>query len=387
MSFLIISGLLVSILLSLAYIFVLENYKRGWTRIKPLSIPERYPPKTTISVLIPARNETENILNCLHSVFSVNYPSQLFEVILIDDHSEDDTVTIAQKATKGKENFSLIKLSETNNDLQSHSFKKFAISKGIEKARGELIVTTDADCKVPPDWLRYISYCYEQLQSKFIAGPVLFVEEKGWLSNFQSLDFIGMMGITAGGIESRMHNMCNGANLCYTRHAFNEVNGFAGVDHLASGDDLLLMHKIAEKWPDSISFIKNAEAAVMTKPEETWKKLLSQRIRWASKTSNYREPGLIIVPGLVFLLCLTMAINIALIPLFGFWPLLFFTIMFVTKANADYVFLKLLTRHFNKAHLLRYFLPSQVIHIFYFLIVGILGLLPGKYHWKGRIVR
>lgn len=348
------------------------------------TLPEGFTPHTRVSVLIPARNEEENILPCVHSILEQIYPAELLEIIVIDDHSDDNTAAVVENLRHPQ--VRVLKLSDFPIDPKRQSFKKMAIETGIAQAKGELIVTTDADCSAGPIWLSLLVSLYETKRPKFIAAPVNFYREKNLLQRFQSLDFLGMMAVTGAGIYRRFMHMCNGANLAYEKSAFYEVNGFQGIDHLASGDDMLLMQKIAQRYPDRIAYLKNRQATVFTEAKPDWRSFLQQRIRWATKSSQYREWQVIAILSVVFFFCCNIVLTLLLSP---FFPYCFglFCAQFLLKGAADYVFLGTMCRYFDKKDLMSSFLPSLFLHIAYIVGVGFLGNVVKQYEWKGRKVK
>jgi len=362
------------------------RYLNGWKATPKWNIPNNFSPQTKVSILIPARNEAENILSCIQSILKQNYPSHLFEIILIDDHSDDGTAKIIQQLNQP--NIQILALKDfVKNREALTSFKKKAIEIAIKHSNGELIITTDADCIVPKNWLNHIVSLYEKEQPKFIAAPVNFYNEKSLFEKFQSLDFIGMMGVTGAGITKQFMSMCNGANLAYEKKVFNEVNGFRGIDHLASGDDMLLMQKIAERYPNRIRFLKNKNATVLSLPQPTLKSFANQRIRWASKSSSYPEFQITIMLALVFFFCVNILLSILLIPFFGKKMLWIFLFQFFTKIIIDFFFLKKMSDFFGRKDLMRIFFPAQIMHILYIGSIGFVANLKKEYNWKGRKVR
>ena len=294
--------------LALAYAVLLLYYRHLWNQV-PLYIPQHKTKKAVfISVIIAARNEEKNIGKLLQSIAAQTYDHDHFEVIVVNDHSEDRTAAII-------DSFSGLKIHQLhlnnfilNKDLIS--YKKKAIETGIAHARGELIVTTDADCEVPSPWLETISTYYEEQSPKMIVMPVKIESQKSLLQKFQALDFMMLQGITAGAVQAGLHSMCNGANLAYTKQAFNAVKGFEGIDTVASGDDMLLMEKMKEKYPQSISYLLSPKVVVNTKPAEGLLSFLQQRIRWAGKTKAYRQKKILPVLLLVYANNIAMLIGL-----------------------------------------------------------------------------
>ena len=258
-------------------------------------------PKTRITVIIPARNEEKNISACLDSLCKQDFPKDLLEIIVADDHSTDNTAAIVNRYTD--QGISLLSLEKEMTGVDgTGGSKKAALAAGIKKAAGTLIVTTDADCIFPQQWLSTLVAFYEANKPVFIAAPVKFSREQNALHIFQSLDFLSLQGITAASVFSRFHTMCNGANLAYEKKAFEEAGGFAGIDQIASGDDMLLMHKIYLLHPDKVMYCLSPDTIVETKPAESVNAFLNQRIRWASKALVYHDKRIFYVLLLVYLL-------------------------------------------------------------------------------------
>jgi cellulose synthase/poly-beta-1,6-N-acetylglucosamine synthase-like glycosyltransferase len=212
---------------------------------------------------------------------------------------------------------------------------------------------------------------------------------------FQALDFMTLQGITGASVFKKMHSMCNGANLAYTRHAFNTVNGFSGIDNIASGDDMLLMHKIAIQYPDGISFLKSKEVIVQTEPVHTISQFFNQRIRWASKADKYDDKRIFWVLLLVYvfnamlLVLPVVAISQAMLSAMDHGPwtsLKPWLLLLLLKTLTELLFLYPVAKFFNKQSLLWAFPLAQPIHIFYTVIAGWLGKF-GSYEWKERKVK
>jgi cellulose synthase/poly-beta-1,6-N-acetylglucosamine synthase-like glycosyltransferase len=360
-------------------------YAKCWKNLSFFDYTEGSSSTTFISVLIPARNEADNILRCLDSILNGNYPKNLFEIIVIDDHSDDATPQLV--ATHPSGNVRLIELKNFVKLADNQPFKKRAIEAAIGESRGDLIVTTDGDCSALPDWLRLIAAFYETTGKRFIAAPVNFHEEKTAFERFQSLDYIGMMGVTGAGVAGRFTNMCNGANLAYEKTLFHEVGGFQGIDHVASGDDMLLMQKIARFHPDALGFLKNPAATVLTKAKPTLSDFMSQRLRWASKSSSYTEVFTVLQLVMVFCFCCNIVLSLCLSVFYGVSALSLFLFQFMAKSISDYFFLRTMARFFKREDLMQGYFTAQWMHILYIIGVGSLANFKKTYKWKGRTVK
>lgn len=368
--------IIIAVSLGLLYALLILYYWQSWLSIPEFIFNEEFP-KTRISVIIPARNEEKNIGALLESLQQQNYPKEFFEVIVIDDHSEDSTADIVKQYTS-------VKLLSLKNDTVN-SYKKKAIETGIAAATGELIVTTDADCLPPENWLLTIASFKKEKQAVFIAAPVVINCNSSLVQMFQALDFMVLQGITGAAVHKKNLTMCNGANLAYEKKAFTEVNGFAGIDHIASGDDMLLMHKIWQQYPDKVHYLKSKEAIVSTQPVTTWRAFFQQRIRWASKAKQYDDKRILPVLLLVYLFNLSFPVLL----IAGIWDYRYWLmalLLWLFKTAIELPLFRSLAIYFNKQWAIKWFLFFQPLHIFYTVISGLLGQFV-KYEWKGRKVR
>ena len=336
--------------------------------------------KTKVSIIIAARNEEWNIASTIDDILQQSYPQNLYELIIVDDHSTDKTAEIVQSYQT--ESVRLIQLNEPD---VLNSYKKKAIAEAIKNSSGELIVTTDADCRMGPKWLETIVNYYEQHHFKMISSPVSYFREKNEFEEMQTLEFLFLIGLGASGIGNKMPTTCNGANLAYRRDAFLEVGGFQGIDNLASGDDELLLHKMAFKYPDAIGFCKSEDAIVYTEAKENLKEFISQRKRWASKSTRYKDKRIVFVAVSIWLFNVSFLFNFVSI-FFGTYALKVFLFQYLVKMFAEVFFLSKVTSFNRRTELLKYIPILSLIHPLYIVYIGLAGN-SGKYNWKGRTVR
>ncbi|OSZ78510.1 hypothetical protein CAP35_09735 [Chitinophagaceae bacterium IBVUCB1] len=377
MSFVII----ISVVMTLLYATLMLLYRKGW-QTQPVFSAPNHVPQTKISIIIPARNEADNIGKCIEAILAQEYPKELYEIIVIDDHSEDDTAAIVKQYKHP--NVRCIQMADHPADT-TIAYKKKALSLGIALAKGELIITTDADCTAANQWLHNMAAIYEQQQAVMIVAPVDFTCNDSVVQLFQSLDFMSMQGITAASHRLGLGNMSNGANLAFTKAAYNAVDGYKGIDHLASGDDFLLMMKMRYAYPTRISYLKSTEAIVSTAPQPDWSSFLQQRIRWASKSGKYDDKRLTAILMLVYLYNVLLLI-IAIAGIFHTHYLLLFVSMLLVKTEVEIYYLLPVAKFFGKRRQLRYFPLLQPLHMLYIVLAGLLGFV-GVYKWKGRKLR
>ncbi len=371
----------IAVLLSLLYAVLILYYRDGWLRLPEYRPDNTLTPITKVSILIPARNEEANIGPLLKDIMAQYYPPELMEVIVIDDHSTDRTADIAS-SFKG---VTCISLSDFTEGKFLNAYKKKAIEIAIQQSNGELIITTDADCRMCQYWVRSIVRYYETYRHQLIASPVLFTTDNSWFQTFQSIDFTAMQGITGALSATHSGTMCNGANLAYTRKAFNAVNGFNGIDDIASGDDMLLMHKIEQRFPRKTSYLKCKDAIVYTSPMPTLKTFLQQRTRWASKANTFEDKRITAVLAIVYLFNLLFPV-LLIASFFNNQSISAFIFLWLLKTALEVSLLLPVSAFFHKKKELTYFALLQFIHIPYVLYAGLRGQ-TGTYEWKGRQVR
>ncbi|MDB5110074.1 MAG: glycosyl transferase [Mucilaginibacter sp.] len=368
-----------SLLLTGLYLLVLIYLIRGWANLKQ-PILKNFTPTTKVTVLIAARNEEERINFTIEDILAQDYPKHLVEVIIVDDHSTDRTTEIILSyASQG------IKLLQLKEDKPLNSYKKKAIAEAIRISTGDFMVATDADCRMGKQWLSSIVSYYESEQLVMISSPVTYFEEKSLFENLQTLEFSYLIGIGAAFIGNKRASTCNGANLAYRKDIFYAVGGFKGIDDLASGDDELLLQKVAERYPGKIGFLKHRDAIVYTHAKHTLQEFLQQRRRWASKSTKYKDKKVVAMAVGIWLFNLSLLVNVCM----GFYNVYFFKLVlvqFLLKYAFELAFLVPITSFFKRKKLLALLLMLSPIHIIYFVYVGLMGNTR-KYAWKGRLVR
>ncbi len=341
-------------------------------RKKPQSAPQK-PAKTRFSIVVAFRDEEEHLYNLFDSLRALEYPPSLFEIIAVNDHSSDNSVAILQK-------WKIAHPELTVRILESpEPSKKAALTFGISKATHSWIVTTDADCSIPSCWLQQFNTIICNKKTALIAGPVECSSNGSFLEEFQRLDFLSLQGTTMGVFGLSIPFLCNGANMCYKKEAFESVQGFEGNQHIASGDDVFLLEKIVQRYPKEIHYAKYKESCVKSSPQMDWKSLLSQRMRWAGKASAYSNPYGIAIG------CVVFAFNSLLVLLFIINPLVA-GVLFVFKGTLDFVFLKKTADFFQQKIGVQTFLLSALLYPIFSSSVFIASQL-GTFTWKGRTLK
>ncbi len=376
----------------------------GWRKI-PLFELKHSSPEINFSIVIPYRNEAENLPVLLNSILQLKYPRSKFEIILVNDSSEDASKKICSDF---KTRYPQLQISLIENHRLSGSPKKDAILTAINKAVFPYILTTDADCKLPEFWLQAFNEKVLETGAKLIAGPVATSKPKlnasisefsrteksvyrqeikkgkkriKYFHAFQEMDFLSLQIAGAGGFGLNKAFMCNGANLCYQKSAFFELDGFSGNGKIASGDDVFLLQKFADKKLE-IAFLKCKEAIVLTKPQQDLTALISQRIRWAAKTPAYKSlfAKLIGFSVLMMNFSLILGCFLTFFKVIPYQPVL---LAFFFKFNVDFALLFYSAEFFHKKDILRNYFWSSLLYPIFSTSVALMSLFI-KFEWKGR---
>lgn len=331
-----------------------------------------------ISVIVPFRNESNNILVSLSSLQNQTYPRDKYEVIFVNDSSTDDSL---YKISSQQLNSNIQVVSVPDN-YSVNAHKKRAIRFGITLAKGSIIFTTDADCIQQPEWLE-IMYSYFDEKAGFVSGPVEFVEEKSFFSKIQKLEFAGLVITGAGLIGAGKPTICNAANIAYRKEVYEKVGGFEYQMSLSSGDDELLMQKIHSDTDYKIRFAANERCIVNTNPNKNISEFYQQRKRWASKGLFYNNNVLIVKLILIYLFYISLLAQLLLGIFYSSSYLLTFLFSLIIKFYLEYQILqKGSDLIFNKLSL-KYFFPTQFLQIPYIVLAGLAGAI-GNFTWKGR---
>ena len=389
---------LVLVALAAAYALRLAGWAVGLRRIaaRP-AMPEACLP--TVTVVVPARNEAATVGACVDSVLAQDYPEGRLDLIVVDDDSEDGTAAVVRSrmrarflaapglpddAPEAPDRITLLRVPHDDRRVRAH--KKAAIERAVAQATGELVLTTDADCTGPPGWARAMAAAFDGPETAFVSGPVAYRlgRRPSLFVRLQALDFFGLMACGAGGIGLGRPTLANGASVAYRRETFHALGGFSGVDHVTSGDDELLMQKVAYQTPLDVRFCGDAGATVLTEPVRTLREFVHQRRRWASKGALYpaRLQAMLLGIGLFFVALVVAVLALPLVP--GLWP--YVAAAVALKAAGDLAVLVPAARRFGQTRLLRAYPLHLVLHAPYTLAVAVLGLLGVQkgFEWKGR---
>jgi cellulose synthase/poly-beta-1,6-N-acetylglucosamine synthase-like glycosyltransferase len=361
------------------YVVFLSKIYFGLSKLT-IKVSERIP-EEFVSIIVPFRNEENNILNTYTSLTSQNYPLEKYEIIFVNDSSDDNSLLLLENLTKKQNVF----IYTVPIDYSTNAHKKRAIRFGIEKSKGEIIVTTDADCIHKTEWLKNLLKFMDE-KTGFVSGPVEFTSNSNLFSEMQRLEFAGLVITGAGLIGSGNPIICNAANIAYRKKAFEEVGGFTYQMSLSSGDDELLMQKIHRDTDYQIKFALDKNAIVSTEANPNLKDFYHQRKRWASKGLFYGDSFLLIKLVLIFLFYLSLLVQ----PILGFILstkfFLTFIFSFLIKLSAEYLVIKKGTFLLFDSKILKPFLITEILQVPYILVSGFMGMF-GNLVWKERKIK
>lgn len=355
---------------ALLYFILIYKYAFVWKKT-PEFKSEKPDRKTQLSVIVSARNEENTIDMLLKCLVSQNYDNRFYEIIIVNDHSQDKTADIVKSYQKKNKNLHLIE------QKPGFSGKKAAIAAGIKVSNGELVVTTDADCTMNTKWLTTIAAFYSSTKADMIIAPVFIRSDKKWFSQYQSLEYASLMASAAGAALKGSAIMCSAANMAFRSVLFDNNNILN--DKYVSGDDMFLLQHLKNN-DRKIAFLKSKEVVVFTNAKSSIKSFMKQRQRWTSKSSGYTDFNIIGVAVLVLVFNLFISILFVL-SWFSTTNILLWIALLLIKSVADILLLKPFLRFFNQQQLLTHFLGVQLLYPFYIVVVVVYSLFPANY-WE-----
>jgi len=365
------------IITTILYGLLIGCFVIGFNKIKPFN-ESFLRHLTRFTIIIPFRNEEESLPDLIKSLEHLNYSKNHFEVIFVDDDSMDNSLELSSRLLSCSQlDFKIIP-----NIRLSNSPKKDAITTAINKAKYHWIVTTDADCEVPKAWLEVSNAFINSYDVAMIVAPVTFKFSDSFFNQFQILDMLSLQAATIGGFGVSLPFLCNGANLMYRKDLFKELNGFKNNDDIASGDDVFLLEKAVKKYPKLVKYLKSKKAVVYSKTETSLSALIQQRIRWAAKTSTYKNTFGKFV-GLVVLMMNLLIVATLFLSVFGLFDWLYFIVFLISKQLIDYLLLSKSAKLFNQTQALNLYFFSSLIYPFFTVFVAFKAMFS-KYKWKGR---
>ncbi|WP_396597505.1 glycosyltransferase [Dokdonia sp. R86516] len=337
---------------------------------------------TTFTVIVPFRNEEAHLTNLLQSLAEVDYPQNSWEIILVNDASTDNSLEVINKCIS---RYALTNIDVIDNVRTSASPKKDALQTAIHTSKHQWIVTTDADCTVPVNWLNTLDAIIHKQSPLMVIMPVAIATtpQPSFLTAYEQLDFLSLMGATAGSFYMGLPFLCNGANLAYEKEAFTAVQGFANNNHIASGDDHFLLEKFQEKFKNRISYLRSPDAIVTTQPQEQWKIFIAQRTRWAAKSSAYTFWFSKLMGILVLGVNLLSVVGVFYYAFAKAETQSIILIGLVIKLVVDVILIATEASFYNRKSYLKWYPVVMICYPFLSTYIAVKSL-TSSYQWKGR---
>jgi cellulose synthase/poly-beta-1,6-N-acetylglucosamine synthase-like glycosyltransferase len=363
---------------ALAYLLLMLILSVGWYLTKSF-IPTSNSSNTKVSIVVAVRNEAENIRKLLISILNQTYAKELFELIIVDDDSDDSTIEKINEFKKSNPNVNLKVISS------SECGKKEALKQGLDVVENSIVILTDGDCTVGSDWISNYVSCFEQNNVQLIFGPVFYFKSKTLLKRIFSLEFSTLVASGAASAGIGLPLMGNGANISFRKEAYDKVSKKQSGQEFASGDDVFLIHAIAKHYGrNSVKFLKHNNSVVETSSPENFSSFVNQRVRWGSKAKAYKNIWPVIVSLIVLLFNVIMGIT-ALLSVFKLWFLALYLLLVLLKFLIDFPFTTNFLRFFNRIRISYLLLPLELLYPFYIMFTAIFSLFI-PFRWKGRNV-
>lgn len=366
--------ILISIII-IAYILLILVFWLGWEKAQPCPLVED--DQLSVSIVIALRNEEENIVDLLSDISAQNYPNELLELVIMDDHSDDNTVALIRNFINSSS------LNLRFESLNQGSGKKDAISRGISLASNKIILTTDGDCRVSGDWVSSMVSCLAKPEIQFVSGPVKLFPQDSFFQRLQAIEFSSLIVSGAATLSLGWPTMANAANMAFRKSTYADAK--INSKDIASGDDVFLLHSISRLYKHASTFCRDEDAIVTTKSAAGLGEFFQQRKRWSGKWQHYNDLPTKILAFFIFL----VNIGILSVPILVFQDYISWEIainLFMVKLLFEFWFLREAQKFFKTKFLLYEFLILAIIYPTYVTIMAFAGL-TGNYQWKGRSTR
>ena len=368
--------LIFSIIALVAYLVLLLRFSNAIYYDKTTQLKSYTP---NISVIVAARNEEKNIPLLMEALIRQNYPINKYEIIIVNDRSLDDSRSLIESYQLNNNNIHLINIEKTPLGWGN---KKWALTQGIESARSDIILQTDADCIPHENWLQTMGTYFENPNIGFVCGASPLTHSDFLLNRLFQMESLIQEAVNAGSIKNKLIVSCTGRNIAFRKELFNAINGYIGNEHILSGDDDLLLQKFALNTNQLIDYSIDSNSLVESPAPSNFKIFLKQRLRFASKGLLYYQTETTL--EMKYILILLFLVNCLFIwsigNLFIIGSLIYLIPVFI-KMLADFLLSYIFINKLNKDWSLISYLILTILHPFYVVIIGALGPLI-KVNWK-----
>jgi cellulose synthase/poly-beta-1,6-N-acetylglucosamine synthase-like glycosyltransferase len=367
--------------LLLVYVVFIIQVIRTWSGI-PIARVDQPRHIPGISIVIALRNEEKNIERLIKSLKALTYPKDKLEVIMVDDASNDRTPELLHHYTDQDQCFKWSTLKEVA-DFNG-SYKKRALTYGISQAKYEIIVTTDADCQFHTDWTTILANNIQEHHLVMATGPVLY-QSTGWIEALLNIELASLVAIGAASLEKGYPNMCNGANLAFTKKGFYQVNGYKGYEQIVSGDDEFLLYKIHRRHPGRVRFIKHPNVVVKTAAPASWREFFNQRKRWSGKWKSHDSRSTRLLAVFVYLFHLAF-VTVLVLCILGHYSLMVLLVQILLKLTMETLLVVPVLKFMGKRVAFQWYLMMQILYSTYVVVIGLTVHISG-FAWKNRMYK
>lgn len=361
----------------LLYVLFIHRTSKAWQSVPTFAPENNYRPHHFVSVLIPFRNELNNLPALVNDLKSQLFPKDMVEFIFINDHSDDGGDNVLRESLTDFPNAKLIALKDKNG-------KKQALQHGLMESKGKLIVTIDADVRLHKEWLLHVEAFHHLQEPALTVLPVQMMEERKYWKKLVRLEWMSLMALTGGSAERQRALMCNGANLSMERDALLSIGGFTAHQHISSGDDMFALVAMKRLGPNCVKYLLSTEATALVKMPFSFSAFIAQRVRWASKTRKAHDIH-ILIAGVILLLGNLGLIAVFVISFFIPQLWVFALFLFGLKLTVDFAPIKRTAKRMDEIVLERDVIVLSIIYPFYLIIIPVISLFY-KPKWKGRTI-
>ena len=363
-----------NIIYIITLIYVLENliFYFGLfrsSRLKKSDINDNELP--FVSVILAARNEEKVITPCINSLVNVDYSYDKLQIILVNDRSEDKTGEIMKSF---QEVYKFVEYLEIVSQSGNFKGKTNALHQAITHAKGEIILTTDADIKVKRTWVKdMISY---YAGDTGVVSSYSIIEPKRLYQGIQSVDWLYLLAIACASFGLNSPISCVGNNMSYRRKAYNEAGGYENLKFSVT-EDFLLLQAIRKKTSWKVKFPLDSNVVNITQPCTSPKELYNQKKRWARGGLDSVSAGLVVGP---------FSWVMGAVLLFGWivFSLKSYLIFLAVKIILEVLLILLPAVKFKMTKSLLYLIPFQVYFAVYVFFMPFILIFDGKINWKNR---
>lgn len=334
----------------------------------------------TVAIVIVARNEETNIAKLVSDLARQEYPRAQFDILLMNDGSRDQTIEKASdEAGRCGLNLQVLPVDVPADFHGSH--KKLAIMQAADFSHADILLLTDADCRVAPGWVSsHVAYYQHFPEAKLVFGSFLFKQKSVFWHGLLNLEALHLSAVSAATNRIGKPTMCSGANLSYRRNLVNELVPYQDNLFVASGDDEFLFHTVNQHFPASTFYNNTPQSLVTTDAPSSFRAFFHQRKRWAGKWKFYKKPWPMILAAVVLAGNLGSLMAWVVFLVTGNLAVL---LLILAKWMPEFLLSYRVGRHLDRDNLLLFFLPMEIIYPFYACFFAIASNF-GKYHWKGR---